>query len=66
MPEHVRVPFTGCAGHAAHAPLQSIVPAGQLLQTPPLQFEPVGQTVVQLPQWFRSVAVSISQPSAGL
>jgi hypothetical protein len=50
-----KVPLRGCAGHVAHALLQSIVPAGQLPQTPPVQLAPVGQALLQVPQLFGSV-----------
>ena len=60
------VPFAGAAGQLTHAVPQSIVPARHLLHAPPLQLDPVGQALVQLPQWPLSVAVSTSQPVAGL
>jgi hypothetical protein len=63
---HVKVPFAGRAGQVAHALPQSIVPGGQLLHIPPLQFVPVGHTLPHWPQFFGSLEVSTSQPVAGL
>jgi hypothetical protein len=56
---HVRVPPPGGGGHVAHALLQSIVPAGQLPQTPPVQLAPVGQAMPQPPQLFGSLMVAV-------
>jgi hypothetical protein len=71
VPEQTSVPFVGAAGQAAHVPPtpftlpQRSVPAAQLLQTPPVQLVPVGQTWPQLPQLLLSVEVLTSQPVAG-
>jgi hypothetical protein len=65
-PEHAKVPFAGDVGQVAHALLQSIVPAAQLVHMLPLQLVPVGQTWPQLPQLFLSSDVLISQPLAAL
>jgi hypothetical protein len=50
-----KVPLEGGEGHVTHALLQSILPAGQLPQTPPAQLVPVGQALLQVPQLFGSV-----------
>ena len=62
----VSVPLRGCAGHVTQAVPHCIVPGAQLLQTPPLQWVPVRQTLPHVPQWFGSFAVSTSQPLAAL
>jgi hypothetical protein len=56
---HVRVPPPGCGGHVAHALPQSMVPAGQLPQTLPVQLAPVGQAMPQPPQLFASLMVAV-------
>jgi hypothetical protein len=67
VPLHLTVPLVGRVGHIAQTPLQSSVPVGQLLQTPPLQLvPPAGHLLLHVPQLFLSIAVSTSHPSAGL
>jgi hypothetical protein len=50
-----KVPLEGAEGHVTHALLQSIWPAGQLPQTPPVQLVPVAQAMPHPPQLLGSV-----------
>ena len=54
-PLHAVDPLLGAVGHEAHVLAQSIVPAWQLLQMPPLQ--PAGHIVPHAPQLFGSIMV---------
>ena len=61
-PMHMVPPLVGAAEHVAQAPMQSMVPAGQLPHWPPVQLAPVGQAVAHAPQLLALVIVLTHTP----